>query len=60
MNTTLSAIVNQALRQALDDEPVHQATRFEIVAFGDPTEAVHHDPADFVAALEDDDRRSLR
>jgi hypothetical protein len=58
-NTTLSAIVNQALRQVLT-EPVARAPRFTVVPYGPARKKTHHEPADFAAALERDDHRSLR
>jgi predicted transcriptional regulator len=58
-NTTLSAVVNQALRQALD-RPSAEAPVFHMVTFGDPGVRVDHEPAEFAAALEQDDFRCPR
>lgn len=55
---TLSDLVGEALRAALA-EPSRPAPRFEMVTYGEGAARVHHEPKDFAAALEEDDRRSL-
>ena len=57
--TTLSAVVNQALRECLREEPA-KAPPFTMVTFGSPRRKLRHEPADLAAALDEDDRRSLR
>jgi Bacterial antitoxin of type II TA system, VapB len=57
--TTLSGLVNQALRESLA-KPETNAPPFRMTTFGDPRTKVHREPSDFHAASEDDDRRSLR
>jgi hypothetical protein len=59
LNTTLSDVVNQALRQSLA-EPILKAPAFHMITFGDPGARVRHEPGDLHAAIDDDDRRSLR
>lgn len=57
-NSTLSDLVNQALREMLS-RPREEAAPFSMITFGDPSAPVQHEPADFAAAMEDDDRRSI-
>ena len=57
--TTLSDLVNRALRDALSRQPPKPAARFAVLAFGEPTGAEHHEPEDFAAALEDEDVRAF-
>lgn len=52
--TTLSAFVSQALRDALDSRDPEPPT-FEMITFGAESPRVAHEPADFAAALEDED-----
>jgi hypothetical protein len=56
---TLSDVVNEALREALREPPVVTAP-FRMVTFGRPERRVRHEPADFAAAVEDQDREGLR
>jgi len=56
---TLSDVVNAALREALR-EPHVAAVPFSMVTFGRPERRVSHEPADFAAAAEDQDREGLR
>lgn len=58
LGTTVSEVVNQALREALR-KSVPRAERFEMITFGDNSPPRHHDPADFAQSLEEDDRGSL-
>ncbi|MHB8420784.1 MAG: hypothetical protein ACYDCL_22140 [Myxococcales bacterium] len=53
LGTTLSEIVNQALRLALATPP-RQAPEFRMVTYGPKRPIVHHEPADLDAALEDE------
>jgi hypothetical protein len=55
---TLSDLVAEALRAALA-EPSRPAPRFEMVTYGEGAAPLHHEPKDFAAAIEEDDRRSL-
>ena len=60
LNTTLSSVVNQALRESLA-RPVVEAPAFHMITFG-PTTAkarLHREPRDFQAIIEDEDRQSL-
>ena len=56
---TLSDVVNAALREALREPPV-VAAPFSMVTFGRPEPRVRHEPADFSAAAEEQDRDGLR
>ncbi len=58
LNTTLSDVVNQALREALF-KPKPRESRFEMVVFGDPSAVVSHEPQDFAEALSNDDAKGL-
>ena len=52
---TVSDIVNRALRETLDrEEP--EAPAFTMVTYGRGGSAVDHEPADFAAELEREDR----
>lgn len=57
--TTLSDVVNQALRESLASPEV-EAPPFTMTTFGTPRTTVHREPGDFYAASEEDDRRSVR
>ena len=56
---TLSDVVNEALREALREEPV-EAPPFSLVTYGHRARQVRHEPADFAAALDAEDRERLR
>lgn len=56
---TLSEIVNDALRATLREAPA-ESPPFTLLAYGRPGRATHHEPGDFVTALEDEDRDGLR
>ncbi len=58
-NTTLSEVVNSALREAFDRTP-SQVPAFDMITYGRADSKVQHEPGDFAESLEDDDRRSLR
>jgi hypothetical protein len=58
-DTTLSAIVNAALRNALSDVVV-AAPPFRMPTFGPRKKRVHREPADFHREIEADDAASLR
>ena len=58
LGTTVSEVVNQALRETLTKPQVKPAT-FAMITFGDPAHPQHHEPSDFADALVDDDARSL-
>ena len=59
LNTTLSAVINQALREALS-KPTVEAPAFHMITFGNPRKRVHREPRDHHASLEGDDRESVR
>ncbi|HVO22596.1 MAG TPA: type II toxin-antitoxin system VapB family antitoxin [Candidatus Margulisiibacteriota bacterium] len=59
LNTTLSGIVNQALRESLS-KPVTEAPAFHMITFGNPKARVHREPADFATLIEEEDRHSVR
>lgn len=52
--TTLSQVVNDALRAAFRTEPRRRAP-LKLVTYGDPTNSVHHEPDAFKMALELED-----
>jgi hypothetical protein len=58
LGTTISEVVNQALREALS-KPAPKPSTFAMITFGDPARPQHHEPADFAEAIADDDTRSL-
>jgi hypothetical protein len=58
--TTLSDVVNQALREALAKPKVKPAAKFSMVTFGGAAGSQRHEPADFADAAAADDERSLR
>lgn len=53
---TLSALVSDALREALRAIPPAVAPRFEMVTFAPRSKIVRHEPADFADALAAEDR----
>ena len=55
---TLSELLNEALRAALA-QPERPAPRFQMITYGGGDPAVHHEPADLAAAIEEDDRSSV-
>lgn len=57
--TTVSALVNDALRTLLA-RPDERPRRFVMTTFGDPAAPDLHEPGDFAASLEDEDRARLR
>lgn len=58
-NQTLSDVVNEALREVLREAPVH-APPFSLVTYGHPGRQVRHEPADFAATVDAEDRDRLR
>jgi hypothetical protein len=56
---TVSDVVNNALRECLG-RPVHSAQPFSLITYGPSSKRVHHEPAEFDAALEREDRDRLR
>jgi len=54
LGTTLSEVVNQALRDALS-KTVESAPPFVMVTYGDPKQPVHREPAELAEILEDED-----
>ena len=57
--TTVSAIVNQALSDALSRPATERAPRFKMVVFGSAPGRYQHAPEDFARVAEDEDRHSL-
>lgn len=55
---TLSDVVNEALRESFRDAPP-PALPFSLITCGRAGRRVRHEPADFAAELEDEDRRRL-
>ena len=58
-NTTLSEVVNRALRELLQRQTLTVA-RFDMVVFGGEQPTVHHEPGDFDAVAENDSVDGLR
>ncbi len=58
-NLTVSAVVNEALRESLS-RTVPEAPPFKMITYGDPSRKARHEPADFSAILEEQDLESLR
>lgn len=54
-NLTVSAVVNGALREYLG-RPDTAAAPFTLISYGRASKRVHHEPLDFEAALEQEDR----
>jgi hypothetical protein len=57
-DTTVSDVVNEALRE-LFGRPRPQAAPFTMITYGRGSRRVHHEPADFARALDDEDRDGL-
>jgi hypothetical protein len=57
-DVTVSDVVNEALREALR-ERTSSAPPFTFVTYGEAGRGLRHEPADFAAALEDEDRERL-
>jgi hypothetical protein len=55
---TVSDIVNEALRESLRETSTAVAP-FSFTSYGAAGRAAHHEPADFAAQLEDEDRQRL-
>jgi hypothetical protein len=55
---TVSDVVNEALRESFR-ETSSAAAPFSMVTYGGAGRRVRHEPADFAAELEDEDRRRL-
>lgn len=58
-NLTVSDIVNEALRESFA-RPVPMAAPFSMITYGHAEQPVRHEPSDFAAVLEADDRDRLR
>jgi hypothetical protein len=59
-NLTVSDVVNEALRECLR-RPAPVAPPFSMITYGGRSERkAHHEPSDFAAVLEDEDRGRLR
>ncbi len=58
-NLTVSDVVNEALRDSFG-RPVPSAPPFSMATYGRGGRRVRHEPSDFAAALEDEDRSRLR
>lgn len=55
---SVNDIVNESLRESLD-RTVPDAPHFSMINWGRPADTLHHEPADFAALLEDEDRVRL-
>jgi hypothetical protein len=58
-NVTVSDLVNEALRESLDQRPAN-VLPFAMVTYGRGAPKVRHEPADFESHLEDEDRERKR
>jgi hypothetical protein len=58
-NQTVSDVVNNALRECLG-RPAPAAAPFSLITYGRSSKHVHHEPSEFDAALEQEDRDRLR
>jgi hypothetical protein len=59
LNLTVSDVVNRALRDSLMEE-AKVAAPFSMVTFGRARDLVHHEPAEFSPASDDEHRMSDR
>ena len=59
-NLTVSDIVNEALRESFRRPARLAAAPFSMITYGRSEPRVRHDPSDFAAALEGEDRDRLR
>jgi len=59
LNSTLSEVVNQALREVLTKRTPH-APPYEMITSGDGEPISHHEPIDLYRALEDEEREHYR
>ncbi len=53
LGTSLSEVVNQALRLALAQPRNASSPGFKMVTYGNPRSRVHHEPSDFFEAPEE-------
>lgn len=58
-NLTVSDVVNEALRESFA-RPMPIAAPFSMITYGHAEHLVRHEPSDFAAVLEADDRDRLR
>ena len=58
-NQTVSDVVNNALRECLT-RSAPATTPFSLITYGRTAKRVHHEPTDFEASLEQEDRDRLR
>jgi hypothetical protein len=58
-NETLSEVMNRALRESLG-QPKREAPPFALITYGRGSPRVHHEPGDFDAALEGEEKDRLR
>jgi hypothetical protein len=58
-NQTVSDVVNSALRECLS-RATPAAAPFSLITYGRSSRRVHHDPSEFDAVLEQEDRDRLR
>lgn len=58
LKTTLSEVINQALRETVSKPPPRRSA-FKMITYGGP-KPVHHEPEDFQRILEEEDIRSPR
>jgi hypothetical protein len=57
---TVSQIVNEALRDSFRDPGTPDLPPFALITYGRADQRGRHEPSDFAAALEDEDRARLR
>lgn len=57
-NLTVSDVVNEALRESFG-RPVPAAAPFSMTTYGRAGRGLRHEPSDFAAELEDEDRDRL-
>jgi hypothetical protein len=59
-DVTLGDVVNEALREVLSRPAPTRRQRFQMITFGAEQAPVHHEPADFAAALAAEDEGAQR
>lgn len=58
-NTTVSKIVNEALRESLTRQ-AEPPRPFQLITYGNPNKPEQHEPVDFKAILDEEDGKRLR
>jgi hypothetical protein len=57
-NMTVSEVLNEALREMFG-RPAPAAPPFSMVVYGSAGRRTHHEPSDFAAALDEEDRTRI-